>query len=299
MGKMMNGKLLQAISVFMFLTGIAVPLQAQGGKVVVVKAAIASSEESKGLATITVELNVKDGWHTYAQLPDDSPSMATAAKLTLPEGVEAIGEWNVPAGEDYAKEPGTTVFEGKIKLTRDVKITASSKRRTIGVQVNYQACNDKSCLPPKRLKIALSVPASTEAADKKPAATKKRISPASATPEGENASGHAGKMESAAMNSAKANNPKSLPKFENKFFDAPVRLTVGSEPLNLKASQMYPSPAMFDVDNDGEVELVVGDIFGSLNVYENENETGAGDPVWAKHVALTNTEGKAIKVSNW
>jgi hypothetical protein len=56
---------------------------------------------------------------------------------------------------------------------------------------------------------------------------------------------------------------------------------------------------MFDVDNDGEVELVVGDIFGSLNVYENENETGAGDPVWAKHVALTNTEGKAIKVSNW
>jgi DsbC/DsbD-like thiol-disulfide interchange protein len=103
---------------------------------VVVKAAIASSEESKGLATITVELNVKDGWHTYAQLPDDSPSMATAAKLTLPEGVEAIGEWNVPAGEDYAKEPGTTVFEGKIKLTRDVKITASSKRRTIGVQVN-------------------------------------------------------------------------------------------------------------------------------------------------------------------
>ena len=55
----------------------------------------------------------------------------------------------------------------------------------------------------------------------------------------------------------------------------------------------------YDIDADGQLELVVGDIFGSLNVYENQNETGKGDPVWSQHVGLKSTEGKPIKVSNW
>lgn len=74
---------------------------------------------------------------------------------------------------------------------------------------------------------------------------------------------------------------------------------VGDEPLNTTAKQMYPSPAIYDVDNDGKVELIVGDIFGSLNIYENENDTGKGDPVWSRHAPLKTAAGKAIKVSNW
>ena len=86
--------------------------------------------------------------------------------------------------------------------------------------------------------------------------------------------------------------------FTNKYFEAPVRLMVGDQPLNTRARQMYPSPAVYDVDSDGKVELVVGDIFGSLNVYENQN-TGKGDPVWSKHTRLKTAKGKPIKVSNW
>ncbi len=294
----MTWKLVLKISAFMFLIGIVAPLHAQGGKAVIVETTIKPSELTADHFTIAVELEIKDGWHTYAQLPDDSPSMATKAKLTLPAGVEAVGEWNVPDGNDYAKEPGATIFEGKVRLTRDVKAIASPKQQSIGVQINYQACNDKSCMPPKRLKATVSLPAATGAANSKLAVlTKKRVAPASAKA-GEKA-GEKASEKAAAMEPAKDAFPKLPPAFENKFFDAPVRLMVGKEPLNLQASQMYPSPAMFDVDNDGDVELVVGDIFGSLNVYENENATGKGDPVWAKHVALANGEKKAIKVSNW
>ena len=74
---------------------------------------------------------------------------------------------------------------------------------------------------------------------------------------------------------------------------------VGDTPLNVAAKQMYPSPAFYDVDNDGQTELVVGDIFGSLNVYENTNDSGKGDPVWSKHTSLETAEGEKIKVSNW
>ena len=87
--------------------------------------------------------------------------------------------------------------------------------------------------------------------------------------------------------------------FNNKQFHAPEMIMVGELPLNKQARQMYPSPVMFDVDNDNRVELVVGDIFGSLNVYENENPSASGDPVWSEHVRLQSTDGQPIKVSNW
>lgn len=81
-------------------------------------------------------------------------------------------------------------------------------------------------------------------------------------------------------------------------FEAPFRLMVGDQPLNTEAKKMYPSPAVFDVDGDGEDELVVGDIFGSLNVYENEND-GEGDPVWSRFRPLESADGDPIKVPNW
>ncbi len=88
------------------------------------------------------------------------------------------------------------------------------------------------------------------------------------------------------------------PEFVNATFEAPLRLMVGNLPLNSGAKQMYPSPSLFDVDSDGQSELIVGDIFGSLSVYENQND-GSGDPVWSSHTALASAGGEAIKVSNW
>lgn len=82
-------------------------------------------------------------------------------------------------------------------------------------------------------------------------------------------------------------------------FEPPTRLMVGDVPVNVAAKQMYPSPAFYDVDSDGQEELVVGDIFGTLNVYENTNTSGKGDPVWAKHSPLKTADGEKIKVSNW
>ncbi len=96
-----------------------------------------------------------------------------------------------------------------------------------------------------------------------------------------------------------ARDEDKVPSFTNRHFEAPIRLRVGNEPLNKAAGQMYPSPAVYDVDNDGKVELVVGDISGRIYVYENKNNTGKGDPLWSDHAALKTAKGKNIKVSNW
>ena len=62
----------------------------------------------------------------------------------------------------------------------------------------------------------------------------------------------------------------------------------------MSAEKDYPSPATYDVDGDGKVELVLGDIFGALLVYENENE-GGGDPVWLAFKSLTSHDGEELK----
>lgn len=80
-------------------------------------------------------------------------------------------------------------------------------------------------------------------------------------------------------------------------FGAPELLRVGEAPLNATAKQMYPSPAVFDVDRDGRDELVVGCISGRLSVYENEAQEG--EPTWSEPRALKSVDGKDIKVSNW
>ncbi|MFT7539609.1 MAG: DsbC/DsbD-like thiol-disulfide interchange protein, partial [Gammaproteobacteria bacterium] len=53
---------------------------------------------------------------------------------------------------------------------------------------------------------------------------------------------------------------------ESSLFEAPLMLFVDAAPLNSKAKQMYPSPGLFDIDNDGRDELIIGDIFGAMNV---------------------------------
>lgn len=83
------------------------------------------------------------------------------------------------------------------------------------------------------------------------------------------------------------------------IFEAPVPLMVKGKPLNSAAKQRFPSPALFDVDGDGQTELVTGSLMGSVRVYENTNSTGKGDPVWAASKPLKDADGDSIRTSNW
>ena len=81
-------------------------------------------------------------------------------------------------------------------------------------------------------------------------------------------------------------------------FEDPVYLKVGDMPLNEDGSMMYPSPAIFDVDNDGTDELVIGTIFGSIYACENSNTDG-GEPVWERPEVVKDRDGEALNLNNW
>lgn len=81
-------------------------------------------------------------------------------------------------------------------------------------------------------------------------------------------------------------------------FEDPVFLKVGDEIMNEDGKMMYPSPAMFDVDNDGQDELVIGTIFGGLFACENSNKE-EGEPVWEAPTAVNSVDDEPLKLNNW
>lgn len=254
--------------VCMLVCLIATSVNAQDSGKVEISTAIAPVKNEANHFLIDVSLEIKEGWHIYADVPADNPSPVTTLDLQLPAGVEAVGPWNRPLGVPDPQDPQIKLLEGFVSYSQKIKLDAGAAGKKIELKVGYQACNDKLCMPPKTQNLMIELPPLAD--------------------EGTARSDLAGP----------ATDP-TPPVFENKFFDAPVRLMVGAAPLNTTAKQMYPSPALFDVDSDGKNELVVGDIFGGLQIYENENEAGNGDPVWSEPTALMNVETRPIRVHNW
>ena len=86
---------------------------------------------------------------------------------------------------------------------------------------------------------------------------------------------------------------------DSSLFESPVRINADGAPLNTAARKRFPSPGIFDVDGDGQAELLIGELMGSVGVYENLNTSGTGDPEWSSRKPLRDAKGKQIKTSNW
>lgn len=79
-------------------------------------------------------------------------------------------------------------------------------------------------------------------------------------------------------------------------FKPPVRLMDGEGKfINDNGKILYPTPVLMDIDNDGQSELVIGDLWGYLRVYERSDKA----LTWIGPKKLTTEDGKELKVSNW
>jgi hypothetical protein len=74
-------------------------------------------------------------------------------------------------------------------------------------------------------------------------------------------------------------------------FAAPKRIMAGDAVAG--AGRLYPSPVMHDMDGDGKLDLVVGDLFGNVTVARRS------DDGFAKEEPLLDRDGKPLKFHNW
>ncbi len=78
-------------------------------------------------------------------------------------------------------------------------------------------------------------------------------------------------------------------------FAAPVRLEAGGKGLGENRS--YPSPVFHDVDRDGLLDLVVGDLRGKITVALRQK--GEGPARYAAETKLLAKDGKELDFANW
>jgi Thiol:disulfide interchange protein DsbD, N-terminal len=107
---------------------------------------------------LSVKLAVAPTWEIHAL---DAPEEATATRLALdlPSGVEAQGEWQVPEPVRSVSPDGHAVYAGEAVFTRTlvVKPGATAGEQPIKCRVSYQACNERQCLRPTAVELAVAL----------------------------------------------------------------------------------------------------------------------------------------------
>lgn len=121
------------------------------------------SAKKTGDKTFEVHMTatIQDGWHLYSQKqPADAIAIPTAFAVnanplfTLEGKIKEVGKMEVMNDKELgvsANQYSQTVdFVQKIKLKANVKTNFSGT-------VEYQTCDDKKCLPPKKVNFSVAI----------------------------------------------------------------------------------------------------------------------------------------------
>jgi hypothetical protein len=125
--------------------------------------AISKTPAEQG-STIEIKLSaeVQDGWHVYGLA--QAPSGPTPLRVTLDENgfVQIVSVKSATASikkHDPSFDLETEFYPGSFSLdlqTR-VKQQAAGGNQSIPVSIRFQACNDRTCLPPKTVHLVVPI----------------------------------------------------------------------------------------------------------------------------------------------
>jgi DsbC/DsbD-like thiol-disulfide interchange protein len=113
--------------------------------------------------TVALTGDIDAGWHVYAfPQPPDSPIIAT--QVTVPDGqpLSLSGEIQPPKAEslmDPTTGKQTSVYTNSVTIDLPLRVArkAPAGKQDLEMDVRYQACNSRLCLPPRTDRIALPV----------------------------------------------------------------------------------------------------------------------------------------------
>jgi thiol:disulfide interchange protein len=124
-----------------------------------VTGSIAGGSVTRGkTARATVVLSIPGGLHVNSNHPTSEYSIPTTVKATA-KGVK-IGRVTYPRGHnrkfDFSETP-INVYEGRVSFTFNITVPSSFSGNSVAVRVvvNYQACTNEVCYPPKSKEITL------------------------------------------------------------------------------------------------------------------------------------------------
>jgi Thiol:disulfide interchange protein DsbD, N-terminal len=113
-------------------------------------------------ATFEMVFRVARGYHINSNQPKDEFLLPTRLQLDPPSDIVVSGT-QYPQGQDYsfsfAPDQKLNVYSGDFSVTSTVRTTSRVAKGTYRVHgtLNYQACDNAACYPPKKLPIAFDV----------------------------------------------------------------------------------------------------------------------------------------------
>jgi len=105
-------------------------------------------------AKLELRFKVADGYHINSNQPGSELLIPTKLQLNPPTDI-GVGSISYPKGHDLilavAPDQPLNVYTGGFTITAMVSAarTASPGKYKVHGQLKYQACNDRSCFPPK------------------------------------------------------------------------------------------------------------------------------------------------------
>lgn len=126
----------------------------------------ASGKSLKSGDQISARLNVEldEGWHLYALDQPEGGPIATTIKVA--DGSPFVLDGDILSPKPIIKPDANFVVDGKpidtkffersTFFTMTAKASSDTSADALGLNVRFQLCNDKFCLPPKTLKVTTS-----------------------------------------------------------------------------------------------------------------------------------------------
>lgn len=112
-------------------------------------------------ATAALTFHVAGGYHINSSKPKSDLLIPTQLKLEPPPQVTAVAAY--PPGSDFTLSFDPTeklsVYSGDfaVQVTLSVVRSAPPGRYRVTGELQYQACSDRACFPPKKLPVSFDV----------------------------------------------------------------------------------------------------------------------------------------------
>ncbi len=111
---------------------------------------------------VVVVLEVAKGWHVNANPATEEFQIPTKVTWKSKNGLELV-DVKYPKGSGFKFEGSddeVMVYEGEVQIRGTLKIPkeAGGLTEDMEITINYQACNEKGCLPPKSIKLTGKLP---------------------------------------------------------------------------------------------------------------------------------------------
>jgi thiol:disulfide interchange protein len=143
-------------------------------------------DKGNGLYELHFKGNIEKPWHIYAIKLDQEGPIPTSIEWNSTEGFQKEGGLQEITKATKKYDPGfefeVGMYGPKADLMQLVRVT-SSKELTITGSIEYQSCNDETCLPPIQKEFSFTLAGIPAAVVKETKQTIKETPPVSETPE--------------------------------------------------------------------------------------------------------------------